>query len=1087
MKKKFIYSFVIIGLLILSIIFINNNESSNISFLNSINNVTINKNSKISYDITNINSSLTTFNRYTIKYTSNVYIRGEITYKINGVEEKERFFLEPATNYTFSSFINGYIDNRYVNKKDLVSINFENISASSGKFTLISFELVSYPVINDLISSINGSLNDNNYTNQKTVFMSSNNLKLGLSLNYGGSINYISGNSNIFSTTYTNKNLINRYDNGRLIQQCIYGNQIYSRNNTRYISGAEDNIDGLYNPIQGGNINYKSKIVDIGVSSDKKTITIKTKPTLWRVNNSQYIKDYYDYYQGYTTDSYMLTTYTIHDTYIDVKNSFIDFTDNVNNTNNGYARSESPSVYTISSLNKFYIYDMSSKKIKNISIGSLKNGFKNLNPNSDNNGQAMYSYWGGYFATNSNVTEGIGIYHPGYDGVNQYMMGFVAGNTTSDSSLDNTTSFFSSIIHLNNGRLKQFKTFSYDYVITLGNISNINNIMNTYRNDHSYTLKVNPNGGSFNNSTSTTTLSPKLLAYWGNWNNIGSATRNGYKLLGYYTAKSGGIKVYDASGLAVNSAYWKVNTTSTLTEEKYQYIGNKDLTVYARWEANKYSISYNLDGGTATNPTSYTIENNITLNKPTKKGYKFVGWIGTDLKNPTMNVTIPKGTVGNRTYTAVWELADYTITFNPNGGNTNQSTKTIQYGNQIGILPNPTKKGYLFLGWYDKKDSGNKIVATDKYNYEKNITLYAHWQLEKYTISYSLDGGTSTNPTSYTVESNDIILNNPVKKGYTFVGWIGTDISEAKIKVTIFKGSTGNKIYKAIWKATNYTITYDACGGELSQTTQNVSYGNQIGDMPVPTKKNNNFLGWYTDKENGKRILTTSIYDYNQNITLYARWTTSEVYTINFAKNNLTTEIPSEKRVVGDKYGPLPIPEKKGYKFIGWYTSNKDGQKIDENMKIQSNITLYSRWEIINYNIKYNLNGGKAKDNPTSYNIETNTFTLNNPIKENHIFKGWQNDSDGNISLKVTINKGTIGNKTYTAIFTKEEASPEQKDESDNNDDKKVEEEKKLNTNTSQKENNYLWIPIVILIIIITLIIIYKKQKKNKSKKDILS
>ena len=139
------------------------------------------------------------------------------------------------------------------------------------------------------------------------------------------------------------------------------------------------------------------------------------------------------------------------------------------------------------------------------------------------------------------------------------------------------------------GALHQFKNFKYDYLLTLGNINNIRNIMDTYRNDYSYKLTVNPNGGTFDNSSEVTTLSPDLLAYWGNWNNIGAATRNGYKFLGYYSKKTGGELVYDTTGLAVNSSYWKI---SDRTETKYQYIGAKDLTVYARWEPITYTIKW---------------------------------------------------------------------------------------------------------------------------------------------------------------------------------------------------------------------------------------------------------------------------------------------------------------------------------------------------------------------------------------------------------------------------------------------------------------------------------------------------------------
>lgn len=663
MKKKLPYFFVIISIFILLLTV--TVKDLNVTFAATVDNLTLKENAKVAYDTTSITSDVSSFNRYSIRYKSSTYIKGVITYKVNGVIENERFFLEPTEDYkVFSSFINGYIDNYSSTKKDIVSLEFENIS-TEGTFSIDYFELLSYPEVDALIASINGSLSETKYQSDKTIFLANDNIKVGFSLKYGGSINYISGGNNIFSDFLANKNIVNSYDNGRLIQQCIYGNALFS-DGKAYLTGESDNIGGRYNPIQGGEENHPSKIVDIGLSTDKKEITIVTKPSLWRVNNQNYLNKYYDsYYQGYTADAYMKNTYKLHDTYIYADTTYVDFTDNVNETD-GSTRSESPSVYPVSALNKFYAYDIQTKTTKEYQIGPTVdgNGFPQLNDN-----HAIYSSWGGYFATNNDITEGIGLYHPSYDSSYQYIKGFVAADKLTTESKDASTSFFTNIMHLDSrygdGALHQFKNFKYDYLLTLGNINNIRNIMDTYRNDYSYKLTVNPNGGTFDNSSEVTTLSPDLLAYWGNWNNIGAATRNGYKFLGYYSKKTGGELVYDTTGLAVKSSYWKI---SDRTETKYQYIGAKDLTVYARWEPITYTITYNLNGGTvSSNPTSYNIETNtFTINNPTKKGYIFTGWLGTNISESTKNLIIEKGSTGNREYIATWteEVKDLEVTVN---------------------------------------------------------------------------------------------------------------------------------------------------------------------------------------------------------------------------------------------------------------------------------------------------------------------------------------------------------------------------------------------------------------------------------------
>jgi len=1019
---------------------------------------------------------------YTINYISNIFLKGVIEYKRGEVIEKERFFLEPSNAGVFSSFVNGYIDDVSINKDDLLSITFENIDNSSGNFTINSTNLSLYPNVNELVASISGNLADSDYNSQQTVFIGNSNIKLGLSLKYGGSINYISGDEDIFSSNYSNVNLINRYDNGRLIQQAVYGNRYYLEDNEPYVTGESDNIGGMYNPIQGGNIDYDSKIVDIGISSDKKTIVIKTKPSLWRITNENYIEEYYDYYEGYTTDSYMLTEYKIYDTYIEVSNSYIDFTNNVNDTDNGHSRSESPAVYTISALDKFYYYTIANKTLTQATIGTINSsGFKALNPDANNNGQAIYSYWGGYFSTNGDITEGLGIYHPTYDGAHQYLHGFVAGETTSKSSMDETTSFFAPIIHLNGGKLQQFKKFDYSYVITLGNINNTTAIMDAYRTDHGYALKVDPNGGKFLNSENPTTMNEKLLVYWGNWNTIAISTRNGYTLLGYYDSKTSGTKVYDSNGVAINSKYWKVNT-GTLVEEKYQYIGNKDLTVYAQWKPINYTITYDLDGGNVSgNPTTYTVENTITLKNPTKLGYAFVGWSGTDLNNASNNVVISKGSTGNRSYKALWIEAKYVVTFNAQGGIINGNNQIETTNGMVGTMPSATRSGYTFLGWYT--NNNEKVEETTKVT--EDITLYAKWQTINYSISYDLDGGSVTgNPSTYTIESTDITLKNPIKEGYTFLGWLETGITTPRLNVVITKGTIGDKTYKATWTLTTYTITYNAEGGILDGENQTTSNNGMIGLMPTPSKSGYTFLGWYNEG-NEKVSENTKI---TANVTLYAKWQI-ETYTISYdldggavsdnpstytvETDNITLKNPTKeghtflgwigsnltnpstsvtipKGTIGNKnykatwtetkytikfntnggvldgesetitdnglIPSMPAATKKGYTFLGWYTS--DNQKVTENTKIFSDITLTAKWDIITYNITYDLDGGTVSGNPSTYTVETDNITLKNPTKEGYTFVGWIGTGVTEPLKNVVINKGTMGDRSYRATWT---------------------------------------------------------------------
>ena len=148
-----------------------------------------------------------------------------------------------------------------------------------------------------------------------------------------------------------------------------------------------------------------------------------------------------------------------------------------------------------------------------------------------------------------------------------------------------------------------------------------------------------------------------------------------------------------------------------------------------------YNISCNLDGGTATNQTTYNVESNaITLNNPTKTGYTFTGWSGTGLTGENnMTVTIAKGSTGNRTYTAHYtENSDYTVAFDTNGGSSISDKTGVKWtGKVLDGITAPTKDGWEFIGW----KCGNVTVTADTAYCDlvtsdttASVTLVAQWK-----------------------------------------------------------------------------------------------------------------------------------------------------------------------------------------------------------------------------------------------------------------------------------------------------------------------------------------------------------------------
>ena len=233
----------------------------------------------------------------------------------------------------------------------------------------------------------------------------------------------------------------------------------------------------------------------------------------------------------------------------------------------------------------------------------------------------------------------------------------------------------------------------------------------------------------------------------------------------------------------------------------------EDVTVKAQWKVVNYSITYDLDGGTVTgNPTSYTVENKITLNNPTKTGYTFAGWSGTGISGTEKAVTI-KNATGNREYTANWTANQYTITFDTDGGS-EIAPITQDYGTDITAPANPTKEGYTFAGW-DENIPANMPA--------KNMTIKAKWAINQYTVTFK-NGDEVVKNAEMDYGSTITEPEKPTKEGYTFKGWQGytTNMTLPAHDVTLTEQ----------WTINQYTLTF--MNGETVYKTITQDYGTTI-------------------------------------------------------------------------------------------------------------------------------------------------------------------------------------------------------------------------------------------------------------------
>ena len=216
-----------------------------------------------------------------------------------------------------------------------------------------------------------------------------------------------------------------------------------------------------------------------------------------------------------------------------------------------------------------------------------------------------------------------------------------------------------------------------------------------------YTVTFNANGGSVSPAS-------KSVIYNSAIGTLPTPVKPGHTSLGWFTAATGGTQITSATVISASQ------------------------TVYAHWQANSYTVTFNANGG-AVNPGSKSVTYGSTygdLPTPTWGGYDFGGWYtaasgGTQITSAT-TVSITAA----QTLYAHWTAKTFTVTFDGNGGTVDPGTKTVTYNQAYGALPTPTRSGYTFLGWFTASTGGTQVTSETVANRTTAQTLYAHWESE---------------------------------------------------------------------------------------------------------------------------------------------------------------------------------------------------------------------------------------------------------------------------------------------------------------------------------------------------------------------
>lgn len=443
-----------------------------------------------------------------------------------------------------------------------------------------------------------------------------------------------------------------------------------------------------------------------------------------------------------------------------------------------------------------------------------------------------------------------------------------------------------------------------------------------------------------------------------------------------------------------------------------------DRTYTANWQVIEYTVTLDVSGGDPLDPITYTVETPVILPTPTSTGYTFLGWTGEGETTPQPTVVLPKGTTGDKAYTANWKVITYTIALGANGG---EDLAAISYTIESDPikLPTPERKGYEFMGWIGDGIDGAQPEVIIPTGSTGDRTYIAFWRVIAYFIELRQSSGNWMQNIPYTVEE-EVKLPIPTREGYEFIGWVGEDIIDAQINVTIPRGSTGFRLYAAHWALENYTITLDTSGGNALDNIRYTVKSDPI-ILPTPTRNGYEFSGWtgegITTPQTEVIIPTGS----TGNKAYTANWKAIE-YTITLDTNGGAV-IASIRYTVEDSV-TLPIPpDRPGYEFSGWVLDGS-GQFPSTPMIIPKGSTgdrIYkAEWRVATYTITF-VSHGRVY-NWVQYTINNQVY-FGTPEEDpsyylpGYTFVGWKIDGVEGTPRSYMLPKGSYGNRTATMLW----------------------------------------------------------------------
>ena len=429
---------------------------------------------------------------------------------------------------------------------------------------------------------------------------------------------------------------------------------------------------------------------------------------------------------------------------------------------------------------------------------------------------------------------------------------------------------------------------------------------------------------------------------------------------------------------------WTVNGEAKNVGDTIQITG--DVTITAIWKDLTYTVSYKDDANAENYKSATTVAGDYVLAENTFEAPAHKYFAGWSVNGETMQVGDTIQITDNVTVIAVWADVEYTVSFNANGGNGEMDDVTVYAGDytlpEIGFT---APAGKQFFGWALTE---NGEVVGDVYDVTDDVTFYAIWVANVYTVSYDENDGDSTESRYWGTQAEEGVytlasapqFSNPVHK--YFVGWSLTPNGEIITEYEL----TSDVTFYAVYAYVKYTVSFNTLVDGKTMDPVEVTYGDT---MVVPnvnfTYAHHSFLGWSADPDNHVSYEVGSDYVVEGEVTFYAVWEAVE-YTVTYADGEASK---TDSAVAGDYTlldNTFAAPAHKT--FAGWNV-NGVNYAAGETIEIAGDVTVTAVWADVEYTVSFNGAGAQGtmtdvKVNVGAYELPANAFAY-----AHKTFAGW--------------------------------------------------------------------------------------------------